>query len=85
MNINPLHDRIIIRPFEEDRPRVGVLIPVAANEKPRDDQDVHKGATEDERPSTTTNAPGLDDNGLPNDETAIAQDALGAREDGSQG
>jgi hypothetical protein len=25
-----------------------------------------------------------DDDGLPNDETAIAQDALGAREDGSQ-
>jgi hypothetical protein len=52
---------------------------------PSRDQDVHKGAMEDERPSTTTNAPGLDDEGLPNDETAIAQDALGAREDGSQG
>jgi hypothetical protein len=32
-----------------------------------------------------TNAPGLDGNGLPNDETAIAEDALGAREDKSQG
>ena len=85
MNINPLHDRITVRPFEEDRPRVGVLIPYTANEKPRDDQDVHKGATEDEHPSATTNAPGLDDDGLPNDETAIAQDALGAREDGTQG
>ena len=40
---------------------------------------------EDERPSVTTNAPGLDDDGLPNDETAIAEDAIGAREDGSQG
>jgi hypothetical protein len=49
------------------------------------DQDVHKGAMEDERPGATTNAPGLDDDGLPNDETAIAQDALGAWEDGSQG
>jgi hypothetical protein len=49
------------------------------------DQDIHKGALEDGRPSATTNAPGLDDEGLPNDETAIAQDALGAREDGSQG
>jgi hypothetical protein len=49
------------------------------------DSDIHKGAMEDERPSSTTNAPGLDDDGLPNDETAIAQDALGAREDGSQG
>ena len=49
------------------------------------DQDIHKGAMEDGRPSATTNAPGLDDDGLPNDETAIAEDALGAREDGSQG
>jgi hypothetical protein len=49
------------------------------------DQDIHKGALEDGRPSATTNAPGLDDEGLPNDETAIAQDALGARADGSQG
>lgn len=49
------------------------------------DQDVHKGAMEDERPGAGTNAPGLDENGLPADETAIAEDALGAREDGSQG
>ena len=49
------------------------------------DHDIHKGAIEDGRPSGTTNAPGLDDDGLPNDETAIAEDALGAREDGSQG
>jgi hypothetical protein len=49
------------------------------------DQDIQKGATEDGRPSQTTNAPGLDDDGLPNDETAIAQDALGAREDCTQG
>jgi hypothetical protein len=49
------------------------------------DHDIHKGALEDGRPSETTNAPGLNDEGLPNDETAIAQDALGAREDGSQG
>jgi hypothetical protein len=49
------------------------------------DQDLRKGAVEDEGPSGTTNAPGLDGNGLPNDETAIAEDALGAREDRSQG
>ena len=49
------------------------------------DQDIHKGATEDERPAAATNAPGLDDEGLPNDETAIAEDSLGAREDESQG
>jgi hypothetical protein len=49
------------------------------------DHDIHKGAIEDGSPSGTRNAPGLDDEGLPNDETAIAEDALGAREDGSQG
>ena len=49
------------------------------------DADVHKGAMEDERPCATTNAPGLDDDGLPNDDTAIAEDAVGARADGSQG
>ena len=49
------------------------------------DQDIHKGALEDGRPSGETNAPGLDDEGLPNDEKAIAEDAVGAREDGTQG
>jgi hypothetical protein len=49
------------------------------------DQDIHKGAVEDGCPSTTTNAPALDDDGLPNDETAIAQDAVGARADQTQG
>ena len=49
------------------------------------DQDIHKGATEDERPTETTNAPALDDEGLPNDEAAIADATLGAREDGSHG
>jgi hypothetical protein len=49
------------------------------------DQDVRKGAIEDESPSYETNPPALDEDGLPNDETAIAQDALGANEDQSQG
>jgi hypothetical protein len=49
------------------------------------DPDGRKGAMEDGRPCATTNAPGLDDEGLPNDEIAIAEDALGARADGSQG
>ncbi len=49
------------------------------------DPDGRKGAMEDERPCGTTNAPGLDDDGLPNDKIAIAQDALGARADGAQG
>lgn len=49
------------------------------------DADVHKGATEDDHPCARSNAPGLDDDGLPNDEIAIAEDAIGAREDESQG
>ena len=49
------------------------------------DHDIRKGATEDGTQSETTNAPGLDANGLPNDDTAIAEDAIGARADGSQG
>ncbi len=49
------------------------------------DHDIHKGAMEDERPSATLDGAALDDDGLPSDVTAIAQDAIGARIDGSQG
>jgi hypothetical protein len=50
------------------------------------DHDARKGAMEEERPGPNgSDAPGLDSNGLPNDETAIAQDAVGARQDGTQG
>jgi len=49
------------------------------------DHDIRKGATEDGTQSGTTNAPGLDADGMPNDDTAIAEDAIGARADGSQG
>ena len=49
------------------------------------DHDVEKGALDDGCPITTTNAPGLDADGLPQDEMPIAADALGARVDGSQG
>jgi hypothetical protein len=54
--------------------------------KPVADQDMHKGAKEEDRPIPDQSSyPGLDQNGLPNDPTAIAQDALGATEDESQG
>ena len=54
--------------------------------KPVADQDSHKGAKEEDRPIPERSGhPGLDQNGLPNDPTAIAQDALGAKEDESQG
>jgi hypothetical protein len=50
------------------------------------DNDSHKGAKEDDRPGPERSShPGLGANGLPNDPIAIAQDALGAAVDGSQG
>jgi hypothetical protein len=54
--------------------------------RPTADNDLHKGATEDERPGPERSShPGLDHDGLPNDPIAIAQDALGAKADCSQG
>ena len=51
-----------------------------------EDNDIHKGATEDDRPDPKTSGhPGLDSNGLPNDPVAIAQDRVGANDDESQG
>jgi hypothetical protein len=51
-----------------------------------EDNDIHKGAVEENRPGPERSRhPGLDENGLPNDPTLIAQDALGADEDKSQG
>lgn len=50
------------------------------------DHDIHKGAKEEDRPGPGRSShPGLDTDGLPNDPIAIAQDALGAREDETQG
>ena len=51
------------------------------------DQDLKKGAVED-GPNTLGNSnaeDALDDNGLPQDDVAIAQDVLGANEDDTQG
>jgi hypothetical protein len=54
--------------------------------EPTADHDIHKGAKEEERPGPERSShPGLDMNGLPNDPIAIAQDALGAKADQSQG
>jgi hypothetical protein len=54
--------------------------------RPTADNDLHKGAREDGRPGPERSShPGLDHDGLPNDPIAIAQDALGAKADRSQG
>jgi hypothetical protein len=61
-------------------------MPITKRPLPKPDQDVHKGAVEENRPGPKrSDAPGLDANGLPNNPTAIAQDALGAKADKSQG
>lgn len=54
------------------------------------DSDEHMGAVEGDRPSDSPqqgnpNAPGLDDEGLPDDPTAIAQDVIGANVDETEG
>jgi hypothetical protein len=57
--------------------------------KQQDDPDVHKGAIEGDRPSDeqigNPNGDGVDENGMPDDPVAIAEDAIGANEDESQG
>jgi hypothetical protein len=57
--------------------------------KQQDDPDVHKGAIEGDRPNDeqigNPHGDGVNDDGLPDDPIAIAEDALGANEDKSQG
>lgn len=57
--------------------------------KQRDDPDVHKGAIEGDRPNDeqigNPHGDGVDEEGLPDDPVATAEDALGATEDRSQG
>lgn len=50
-----------------------------------DDPDSRKGAVESGRAGGNPNAPALDDNGLPNDDKKVTEDAVGAREDETQG
>ena len=53
------------------------------------DPDMHKGAIEGDRPDDeqmgNPQGDGIDDEGLPDDPIASAQDAIGANEDGSEG
>jgi hypothetical protein len=54
-----------------------------------EEPDLHEGAVEGDRPddvqNSNTNAPALDENGLPSDETKICEDVLGANLDKTQG
>jgi hypothetical protein len=61
-----------------------------ATKPQRQDSDEHIGAVEGDRPTDrpnqgNRNAPGLDEEGLPNDPLAICEDSIGANVDGSEG
>jgi hypothetical protein len=71
---------VIVEPKESLDP-----VPIDSPKKAAD-QDIHKGAKEEDRPGPERPThPGLDKNGMPNDPIAIAQDKLGANVDKSQG
>ena len=57
--------------------------------KQQDDPDVHKGAIEGDRPTDeqhyNPSGPGVDEEGLPDDPVATAQDEIGANADESEG
>ena len=57
--------------------------------KQQDDPDVHKGAVEGDRPTDeqmgNPNGDGVDENGLPDDPIATAEDRLGAEADETEG
>ena len=57
--------------------------------KMQSDNDIHKGAIEGDRPGDeqqgNPNGTGIDDEGLPDDPIATAEDVEGANEDDTQG
>jgi hypothetical protein len=57
--------------------------------KMQDDNDIHKGAIEGDRPGDeqqgNPSGTGIDDEGLPDDPIATSQDKIGANEDGTEG
>ena len=65
------------------------MTPMAMATKQQDDPDVHKGAIEGDRPNDeqqfNPNGDGVNDEGLPDDPVATAQDAEGANADETQG
>jgi hypothetical protein len=64
-----------------------VQVPPSPQKHP--DADRYKGAVEGDRPTDkqhyNPNGEGVDENGLPNDEVATAEDRIGANVDGSEG
>ena len=61
-----------------------------ATDRPLDRGDQHIGAVEGDRPTDrpnqgNDNAPGVDDQGMPNDPVGTAEDRIGANMDESEG
>jgi len=58
-------------------------------QQPHPDPDEHKGAVEGDRPgdpqTPNPHGSGVDEEGLPDDPVACAEDAIGANEDKTQG
>lgn len=63
------------------------MTPMASKQK--DDPAAHKGAIEGDRPTDeqqgNPHGDGIDENGMPDDPVASAEDEIGANEDKSQG
>jgi hypothetical protein len=57
--------------------------------KQQDDPDIHKGAVEGDKPTDEQHfnpqGDGIDENGLPDEPVAIAEDEVGANVDETQG
>ena len=68
-------------------PKETPVTPMAV--KQQNDPDVHKGAIEGDRPTDeqqgNPHGPGVNEDGLPNDPVATAEDRIGAEEDESEG
>jgi hypothetical protein len=75
------------RPAHDGTRKETSVTPMALRQQ--DDPDVHKGAIEGDRPTDeqigNPHGDGINDDGLPDDPIAIAEDVEGANEDQSQG
>ena len=75
------------RDFRRHGAKEMIVTPMAL--KMKNDPDVHKGAIEGDRPGDeqigNPHGPGINDEGLPDDPVATAEDEIGANEDESQG
>ncbi len=64
-------------------------MPAQPAQSKQNDPDQNKGAVEGDRPTDkqqgNENATALDENGMPKDRIAIAEDVIGANEDQTQG